>query len=1098
MSGLNIYKAKVQVPNTLIADPLIPGQTLPINEQICPRDIIGLNINGATLTPAVSTNKLQPYSFHFNKDTGDLKFAIPNTDPIANIKNKQLIDVFFTNDNHSNLINRDAVRDVAAIPLKGQIEIERSLENHPNGSIRAILNSNQRQAFKAKFKPGSFITICNIPFYVLSYNIRSISNNESPIRNYEATVRLAGKWNKFINKPVKVTSKPSSSYGNTNNSNNLNIDNECVSSVEDTTATMEHKRTITKIELNPLISKLGVSVNGLAVYYPINAGEELDTYVSWHPIALEQGRVKGYFVTYSEPNGINFKSLTSTNGHILHEIDIMEDQGTTVQDDTTDTDNLVEDDYITDNDLNDLTDDDLNDYSITNEDNLGDSVECDEFNNNDGLENPDNPDDPDNPPDPDEPDEPKPEPDPEPNPDEKDNMEEEDESDEIEEEDNTVYEITGDFKKESYGYGSKKTNNKVKTLPVPRWRKKPPVIITTREGDVNAKQPPVGTATGEMETWDLSLNFDQGGVTKTVRESTTYNGSPFKEESWTYGFMYMAADMAGIDKDGYPVAKKGYAPQWGLIRHDVTIHSYDAATGYYLGYTSTSKQTRRFKQEDTQNPESIWTAMERLTINKQLQEGVFYDTDGSTRPLTQDDRDLFDRDIRYMEKVRESITFKQYSSRTVNKLQIVDYGQFYDDVQVDNLVPYKVCLPNGTSTTQYAVDPSVIIPAFVIAEMTETSAFASMENPENIYRKYEFDKDMESDKPQPSYADSEKKFVPLPKLTTGEDSAFFRELTIYAKGKSLQEDFFTIKTNNLDRYTEFTSDYAAQDGQFIASAVRKTFREYVGRPGEATRRDLGWERIDANVADNLQENQPSGNSSTYAMKQDNQLLVGTTGCYNFNGSISAKQLTNKRLFLSKNFPVDVKYPNIQSFTNEFAETPEQAITAFLTNQYISKIQGKAISTVTVALNLNIKELDNVTIIRKKATLTGRVLSVRHIIEIGAYNMGNYEQNGSSNYPEVPPTPIALGLQPPDNTDRPTLRPQSFLKAYTQVTIGVAKCSHYNVILAPINDPSTSQYTSGKSTGGGNKPDSNVFKFHLKQNLELGATLIDVKGRRFGV
>lgn len=1103
---LNIYSANLTPNKTSIPNPDIPNSTLPINETECPDNIEGIQIGNTVLTKSDGGNSknIKPYTFFHDKSTGKVKFALPDDDFLNNaIKNKLPIDAYINDKNNSDFVNKDSVRDITNMPLKGEVQLERSLENHPQGSIKAIINVNQKTSFKSIFKPGKFITLANIPFRIESYNIRLLPNKENPIRTYEATVKLIGKWTKFIDNYVRLTNKPTSTYSIEPN-NNVKIDSECILDVSNIEEELEHKESFKNVNLTPLIAAdAKVNVIGIPVYYKINSKEEIDTYLTdWYNVTKEQARVNSSFITLSEPEGIIVKPLSKTVHKVVHEMDIINDEGTSNYDNDNNYTNTNDTDITTDlpDTINPSDLENLADESITNENNIN-NVPCPEFDNKDGLYDPDDLDDSDNPDSSDNPDNENyipPDPD-EVEPEEPNDNEEEDENETLSDEKPPIIEITGNFDRNPGLTIKNKPVNKIKYLPFPQWRKAPPKIITTREGDVNASQPPVGTATEECETWDLSLNFDQGGQTKTIRESTTYNGSPYRERSWTYGFMYLAADMAGIDKDGYPTAKKGYAPFWGLIRQERTIHNYDNATGYYLGYTTTSKQTRRFKQEDTQNPESISMAMELLTINKQLEEGVFYNGDGTTRPLTTDDIELFNRDIRYMEKVKESITFKEFASRTVNKLQIVDYGQFYDDAVVNNLIPYKVCLPNGESKTLYMVDPSVIVPAFVIAELTETSAFASMENPENILRKYEWDKDMEAAHPQPAYSDSDKQFIPLPKLTTGEDTSYFRELKIYAKGKKLKtDDFFDSTVLGLDRYVEYTSDYSGQDGGFIASATRKSFKEYVGRPGEATRRDLGWERVDPINVDDIQQNQEANNSSQYISKKNGQKNLGNTTCFNFNGIVTSKQLEDGRLFLTTNTTVNTKLPNIVSMGSEYAYTPNQAISAVLSNLYLEKLQSKSISTIRINLDLSIKELDTITVIRKSSTVTGRVLSVRHSLEIGSYTMGDYINPGSYSSSNDINKALAAGLKVPLDIPRNPRPPQSFLKAYTEITLGVPKCTAYNVILAPKEEVSRSSSLLSRKTSNNDSLENNLFNEYTKESLELGATLVNIPSRRFGI
>ena len=1158
-------------PNVSICNHPDTGLPIKINEPDDPKDVKLIEAGGQTFVRTDDPNSMQGYTFYYNKGertvtinvgpedrinavlTSDISINafIEDSNECTDVINKKVIDpgdVDFIEEDPEDTeapynnppVETQPESNLAKIPLKGKVEISRSLENHPEGSISPIIKQSQKGIFKKVFKPGKELILAGIPFIVDSYNIRPLANNESPVREYECSVKLVGKWSKYIDKPVKLTNKPTSSIQAATANKNY-IDPECVITKESVEQALDNQNTFTKISLPPLIKKdTSVTVSGIPVYYKVSRREEIDTYITdWLGITREQARIYSSFITLSEPSGIIVKPIGNSRSINVHEIDILEDQGTTVYTEESNDDPIteeeIEEEKITDKELDRLRDED-----VDNEQNEGFDYICEDketdytvipttlnFGSNKytldkdntqisiirggkydiplnvtvlikpltttmsggiintvmlpnveehffdipeainysktvrekflieiaaisgvTLQKPSNAlvyikpilEEPD-------PDNPEAE-----NPTEKEPEDDEDEEDESasipETPKYSTIEITGDFTNNNPAYEAGDTEiTQSKTLPIPMWKRKPPVTITVKEGDVNANQPPIGTATGECETWDLSLNFDMGGPTKMVRESTTINGSPYMEKTWVYGFAYLAADMAGIDKDGYPVGKKGYYPFWTLIKYEQTVHEYHDRTGYYLGYITTSDELRRFKQEDSGNPESIWTALEGYRINQQIEAEVVYDKDGNDRPITQDDRDLFDRDRRWHQAIKDSIKFRNMASRTVNKLQIIDYGSFYQDAAfTDNLVPYKVCLPNGGSVTQFAVDPSVIIPGFVIAESTESCSFASMENPENIIRKYEFDKDMEKQHPQPAFADSDKAFVPAPKLTTGSETFYFKELKIYPKGTDLTVPLGP--TRDQDRYTEFISEYSAQDGQFIASAAKKTFKEYVGRPPEATRRDLGYERIDSAQSDQILENQPPKNGSSYESKVGNIIKVGSTECLASKNKIQ-QDMTDWRLFLSIGNTVDTKHPSIVSMGNSYAETPDEAIKAVLAQLYLDRVQSNSISTFTIPLNLNIKELDTVTVQRKKGSkLTGRVIAVKHVCDIGPYTMGDHINTGSYSTNDTTNKPI---FKAPPNINREPIEPQVFLTAYTEITIGIPICTFYNVLLAPKNE-----------------------------------------------
>jgi hypothetical protein len=94
---------------------------------------------------------------------------------------------------------------------------------------------------------------------------------------------------------------------------------------------------------------------------------------------------------------------------------------------------------------------------------------------------------------------------------------------------------------------------------------------------------------------DLSMSFDQSGVTTSETTTTTIDGKVLIEETTRYGFVITGQDISN---------GASLLSLWQPIESSRTVHQF-GAYGYYLGYTTKGWKLVRYSKEDPRAPETI-------------------------------------------------------------------------------------------------------------------------------------------------------------------------------------------------------------------------------------------------------------------------------------------------------------------------------------------------------------------------------------------------------------------------------------------------------------------------------------------------------------
>ena len=829
------------------------------------------------------------------------------------------------------------------IPLRGSIQISLGFEQHPNASLELITDYRYIDLFRKAFIGGTEIELFDIGFRVNSINIRTEPRSNSPNMEYIVSISLGGKWENYVDKEVNLKNVRPNQLGNSYLNGNK-PEETCLNKPNTSTV----GRPTTRIPISILSNSIGASVCGLAAFIEIDNSTPLDTWINWFNVFQEHLRVNSSYMILSNPNCIEAKHINSVKSSTVEDSILLNYDGTSIN-------SRLKRNYPQFKNIpeplsldSSLPSKPLDEPVIPNKkEDLNLIPYGSEYINTklDGRFN---------------------------NP------------------------LPNNDNEETQGNSFKEQK--------PSWRRKPPERLVTKQGDLNPEIPPPYTA-GICEGYDLSLNWDSSGPTKVLRISTTENGSPISEEVYTYGFVYTAAQIAGLDKNGEPIPKKPLTIAWQLVQQEITEHFYDPKTGYYLGCETNGWSIRRFRQENTTEPETVLYGYELLRIKKELEDKVKYsrnEEDGSiiSTPLTEAEIEEWGIEGKYYQAIIESCLPRQVKSLSKTMYSLEPFHKYYKDTNLGGYETYQICLPNGKLGYGLVEDPSWIPPHFVAYEYREVNSFDNMPNPENIIRKWEFDKTINQRLPS-----EPQEYKPLPPLTVGEESHYVQQTVVYPKDYKIKEDWelsnLSNKETRTDRYTKYTNEYSGQDSQFYASLHNTKFEEFVGRPGEASKKDLGWEKVEPKQTEENPPDLNNGLTSTVSNASIPLVPIGISNCellntttssipiqypggyiHTPNSLISSHKLNNSYDYYMSTPGVDIYKESPQgSQSYNYAYTLLQAINAAQTDLYINNVQNTLSTSFSIPLNLNIKEFDKIVLIINGETMLRRVLSVSHNIEI---------------------------------------------------------------------------------------------------------------------
>ena len=314
----------------------------------------------------------------------------------------------------------------------------------------------------------------------------------------------------------------------------------------------------------------------------------------------------------------------------------------------------------------------------------------------------------------------------------------------------------------------------------PAWRSRTLLrqIISTPLEDPSIS-PPV---TGSMK--DLSLLFDNSGMTKTQTTEDKIDGITMSETTKKYGFAYT------LGKDLFYARGNvtGASPQWVNISEASTNHLYDDGRGYYLGSNTTGKDLVRYKQESS--------GMETAKLSAQ---------------------DSVESDI--------LSCYNYFQNPTVagTRYYLEPFRNYYTDIPIPPIQKYLVCLPSGASQPRFVEDPTWVEDYFVVTKTTYENSFAARSDPEHYPQRGIFR--------QP--------------LVTGKE-AFFKEWTTILPSKNTTTKPSTgTKPDNMprDMFVVTTANYGSQDSGFINNLSINNSVTNEGRPAVHTRKPSQREKV---------------------------------------------------------------------------------------------------------------------------------------------------------------------------------------------------------------------------------------------------------------
>ncbi len=418
----------------------------------------------------------------------------------------------------------------------------------------------------------------------------------------------------------------------------------------------------------------------------------------------------------------------------------------------------------------------------------------------------------------------------------------------------------------------------------PRWKQRKPNRTTLWSGSTQPAVPYENTTVLK----NLSHNWDTSGDTKTLRRTTTENGLPVLEEEWIYGFAYTSIDI--VQSDGRMYGNP--ANFWQIVQYKRTEYLYDSSTGYALGSNTTGWRLARFEIETDANLFAYGYAIEG-----DQQRAALY-------------------------------KFQKLPIVAYTRYLLAQFLDYYEDAarELPPIEIFKVCLRDGSSELRYKKDPTYVTPMFVLEEMSYTSSFASVRNPD-------FD---------PENVES------APEKITGEESL------VHVRRQILPSSNTTSKVGGRlgdsgasDRYIEFRLESSAQGAGFNEKSLRESFEEFEGQPGSATKKPPSLEKVEP------ESQTPSGNT---VERQKYEYRLTTSG-------------------------YSVASPDGGSFSAPHAESQGAALTAATTDLHLKDIQQSVQFSCSVPFNAQLRPLDRVRLATSFDTYQTRIASFSNSVTI---------------------------------------------------------------------------------------------------------------------
>lgn len=692
-------------------------------------------------------------------------------------------------------------------PLVANLSFSRSYKSHPNGSLELTANQENIDAIRQTFINGNEVVFFGIGFRINGYNEVPIPKSNSPKLLYKISISLGGKWENYTDDPVFVTRNGNTILPNQKKKIENGAVNECNQHLK------KEKRT--KVDLSTLANRASACYSGVHIEMEYPTNTDSNQTVNWFGELQEGVRSKGYYLFLSDPNCIISKDIINSGTlYQLTDLDVISFSGNSIS-------------AMKSYDIKTIS----TNIQLNIEDILFNTIIPTEILNPPTVI--------------------------------------------IRDENTSIIPLGYEFK--NFDLGGKfydkeladleeDSQNKARKSSRPRWKRIPNDKISVENGNIDANQAPYGVSSKAKQNYDLSLNFDMSGMTKTYEVRVTENGSPIYDETHIFGFEYTANQVSGIKEDIYKeyiqtlkskdfdlakeISQELFTVQnindlsgyWREIKYEKTTYLYDEKTGYLLGSNTTGWRRTRYRQENSSRPETVYYPIE---INKLLRE----------RQL-EEDEEIKKRIATEAEwKAKELEYFEFFTVPIVKKTRykLEPFSKYYDDLSsyIPPAETYQYCTPSGKIAYGLLEDPNSVQPYFVIYETTENISFSSTANIENeiqiTRREWEAqDAELEGETALALEIRREKDKLPkCPPLTTGEETYQYRRLQIIPAKKSFSSSKYGIRENvdKKDKYLEYSSSFNSLDANFSSSIMNETFNEVYGRPNIASRKEIKYERI---------------------------------------------------------------------------------------------------------------------------------------------------------------------------------------------------------------------------------------------------------------
>lgn len=381
------------------------------------------------------------------------------------------------------------------------------------------------------------------------------------------------------------------------------------------------------------------------------------------------------------------------------------------------------------------------------------------------------------------------------------------------------------------------------------WRQKPVSRQVTVTGSDTLNTPP----TNIKDLIDPSFVFDNGGPVKEQTITSTENGAIVYQVYTKKGFVAVA------HLDLYTRSGNTWSPRsasiisalWRTIEYWVAAYAYDNDTGYLGAITITGWRLVRLQNESNNESLDAAVAHEKASAGsdpakqaKALAKLQAYEFQAV--PLTDNTRFAIQKfrqnygDIPPQPTEEQELLVPEFNvDGSLNPIRFTGNETTLAREEI-NGIPYL-------RIKQQIPVPGYADPCFAVAEVSKKMCFLSRYNPDSTAKK------------------------PLPNLTTGEDKELERR--VYVGDYRNQDRSGSFEGESYLQYERLQSQ---KDASFARTARETTEEQQKGRPGEHTRKEMFYEKVDPTAGEK------SGDEFEYVISTtevDDDRIVGETASY---------------------------------------------------------------------------------------------------------------------------------------------------------------------------------------------------------------------------